>query len=74
VSKTELSGAVSVCARNCALWNRTSSSTFSLCFFDIRPNFTAVTIQLQMAMSHISLSDNFTQMNEIYKQEIIIQN
>lgn len=41
VSKTELSGAASLWALICARWNRTSSSTFSLCFFDIRPNFTA---------------------------------
>ena len=34
---------ISVCGLPiCALWKRTSSSTFSLCFLDIRPNLTAM--------------------------------
>lgn len=40
-SNTLLSGAVSEAALICALWNLTSSSTFSRCFFDMRPNLTA---------------------------------
>ena len=44
-SNTLLSGAVSDAALICALWNLTSSSTFSRCFFDMRPNFTAATIK-----------------------------
>lgn len=51
-SNTLLSGAVSEAALICALWNLTSSSTFSLCFFDIRPNLTA-------AKKRSSLERNF---------------
>jgi hypothetical protein len=40
----EVSAGTMPWGRSCfSRWYRTSSSTFSRCFFDIRPNFTAAT-------------------------------